>query len=115
MAVDRYVTRRRSVTVDEVSLGYQTLRLLPADELTEAQEGYSGAGWPPHWLVIAQEDLLGDPIFTDLSDELLPVYTAAHGEGVWEPVQIADSFDGFVLALGQVASVSGGREHPVGL
>ena len=65
--------------------------------------------------MIAHEDELGDPIFTDLAADQLPVFTAAHGEGVWEPVQIADSFDGFLAGLAAVAAVSGGREHPVGL
>jgi hypothetical protein len=112
---DRYVARRNATSVEEVSLGYRTVRLLRPDELEEAQVGYGGEGWAASWLVIATEDQLGDPIFTDLAEERLPVFTAAHGEGVWEPVQIADSLEGFALGLDAIASVSEGREHPVGL
>jgi hypothetical protein len=115
MSIDQYLARRERVSLDEVSLGFRTVRLLSRDELKGAQEGYEGEGWRPVWLVIAEEDELGDPIFTDLSVDPLPVFTAAHGEGVWEPVQIADSFAGFVAGLAEMASISAGREHPVGL
>jgi hypothetical protein len=115
MPRDRYVARREAVSLDEIALGYRTVRLLRPDELAPAQEGYQGEGWPADWLVVATEDELGDPIFTDLSIEQLPVFTAPHGQGDWEPVQLADSFDGFVAALAEVASISTGRDHPVGL
>ena len=102
--------------METVSLGYRTVELVRPDELPGAQEGYRGSeGWPADWLVIAIDDELGDPIFTDTSAEALPVFTAAHGQGVWEPVPIADSFDGFVAALAVVGSISAGREDPVGL
>lgn len=115
MAADRYLSRRESVALEDVSLGYRTVRLLSAAELPGSQEGYQGdEGWSSDWLVIAEEDELGDPIFADTSSERLPVFTAAHGEGVWEPVQIGDSFDGFVAGLREVSSISAGREHPVG-
>ena len=107
--------KRSHARIDQVSLGYRTVRLLSAAELTSAQAGYGGAGWSPEWLVVAEEDELGDPIFTDIEAEPLPVFTAEHGAGVWEPIQIADSFDSFVSALAQIASVAGGRQHPVGL
>lgn len=112
---DRYVALRGRVSFDEVSLGFRTVRLLQANELTKAQEGYAGPGWSADWLVIAEEDELGDPIVADLGVEDLPVFTAAHGEGEWEPIQLADSFAGFVAALEAVAAVSPGREDPVSL
>ena len=115
MSSDQYLALREGVDVDEVSLGFRTVNLLPPGELEAAQAGYEGADWSPSWLVIAQEDELGDPIFTDTASDRLPVFTAAHGEGEWNPVQIADSFQGFVTGLEAVASVSTGREHPVGL
>jgi len=115
LSIDQYLARRDRVALDEVSLGYRTVRLLSRGELNAAQEGYEGGGWRPEWLVIAEEDDLGDPIFTDLSVDRLPVFTAAHREGDWDPVQIADSFDGFVAALSDIASISARREHPAGL
>ena len=115
MSTDKYLALREGVDLDEVSLGFRTVTLLPPDELGAAQEGYEGEGWSPSWLVIAQEDELGDPIFTDTASDRLPVFTAPHGEGDWNPVQIADSFQGFVAGLAAVASVSDSREHPIGL
>jgi hypothetical protein len=115
MGRDGYVARRDAAGFEEVSLGFRTVRLLPVAELSAAQEGYNGNGWSSDWLVVATEDELGDPIFVDLGADRLPVYTAAHGEGVWEPVQIADSFEGLVAALDEVAAISAGREHPVAL
>ena len=52
--------------------------------------------WKKTWVVIANEDLNGDPIFIDLDDSRLPVYTAPHGAGHWEPVLLASSFSGFI-------------------
>jgi hypothetical protein len=112
---EHYLALRQTLGFDEVSLGWRTVTLIPAEELSEAQAGYSGPGWASSWLVIGYEDQLGDPIFVDRAVDSLPVFTAAHGEGEWDPVPIADSFDSFVAGLREVASVSAGREHPVGL
>ncbi len=125
MDIERYIEIRRGISLEEVSFGYQTVRLFPIEELEEAQLAYSvgdadedftgeGAGdWKRSWLVIAYEDLLGDPIFVDLSGPELPVYTAAHGEGEWNPVLVASSFNGFIEALKEVERVSKGRSNPV--
>jgi hypothetical protein len=67
----------------------------------------------PEWLVIAREDELGDPIFADISKPVWRVLTAPHGEGDWQPEQIADSFENFVAALELVRHVARGRETPV--
>jgi hypothetical protein len=111
--VDRYIRRRQQASLREVDFGYRSVEVVEPDELPAAQEGYGGTGWQPSWLVIATDDYLGDPIFTDLTDEQLPVFTAMHGVGTWEPVQIADSFEGFVGGLEAVASIAAQREHPV--
>jgi hypothetical protein len=58
--------------------------------------GENAGDWKRDWFVIACEDLLGDPIFVDLSEPGLPVFTAAHGEGEWNPVLIASSLRGFI-------------------
>ena len=125
MNTERYIEIRRSVPFDEVSFRSQTVKLFPVEELEEAQLGYSvgdagedftgeNAGdWRRSWLVIAYEDLLGDPIFVDLGEPELPVFTAAHGEGEWSPVLIASSFRGFIEALKEVERVSKGRSNPV--
>ena len=114
LLVDRYVKQRRKVSLNEALFGYRTVEVLEPDELHAAQEGYDGIDWQPSWLVIAIDEFFGgDPLFTDLADEYLPVFTALHGTGRWDAVQIADSFEGFIGALEAVASIAAGREHPV--
>lgn len=107
-----------------ISLGWRTVILFDEHEIDEAQVGYrrtsSGrnltsstpGSWQPTWLVIGIDDELGDPLFIDLADVRLPVYTCAHGAGSWEPVQIADSFEAFVRAAQRIAVLSHGRESP---
>jgi hypothetical protein len=104
--LNSYITRCRRASVHEASFGYRSVEIVDPDGLPAAQEGYNDPGWQPTWLVIATDDLLADPIFIDLTEEHLPVYTAVHGIGRWEPVQIADSFEGFVGGLEAVASIA---------
>lgn len=127
MNQNQYVELRNGVALRAVSLGYKTVTLFKANQLVKAQLGYSvdpngkslcgseEGDWQNTWLVIADEDLCGDPIFTDLASDKLPVYTAMHGEGSWEPVLIAESFSNFVLALEQIQALSKGRKNPVAL
>jgi hypothetical protein len=96
-------------------------------EIHDAQVGYSigdsgksfvgeqVGDWKENWLVIGYEDLCGDPIFIDLSQSELPVFTAAHGEGDWNPILIGSSLDGFVQALIEVERLAQGRNNPVQL
>jgi hypothetical protein len=115
MEIEKYAEARARTTLDEVSFGYTTVSLYPPEELEPAQAGYEGDGWRESWLVIGSEDLTGDPLFVDTADDALPVYTAMHGEGEWEPALVADSFAGFVTALETVAAAGQGRENPVQL
>jgi hypothetical protein len=116
-----------SFPFNEVSVGYRLVTLFTADELEEAQIGYSidingqsltGTGdgdWHPSWLVIGNEDETGDPIFIDADDDQFPVYIAMHGEGEWEPDKIAVSLKSFISALSYIKELSVGRENPVAL
>ena len=127
MNIDQYIEIRRNVTLGQVSFGYQTVRLFPVEELEEAQVGYcidpSGAiltgenegDWKHSWLVIGYEELCGDPFFADLNEKELPVFTAAHGEGMWNPVMVASSFGGFIESLNEIRRISHGRDNPVAL
>lgn len=111
----------------ETSFGYETIRVFQAPELPSLQVGYSvkptgecligdGDGdWHKRWLVVGYEELCGDPIFIDTSEEGFPVYTAIHGEGRWDAKRIAVSLDGFGRALLAVADIAKGRESPVAL
>lgn len=83
--------------------------IYPLDEIHQRQVGYrfdsSGRslitqdGWRSEWIVIGHEDLCGDPLIIDVSRSHLPVLTAAHGEGTWEPVVIARSVAVLVESL----------------
>ena len=116
---ERYRKLRRTVPFDSVSLGSTTLNLTGSSELEAAQQGYSivpegdETDWEQEWLVIGNEDLCGDPIFIDTSDESYPVYTAAHGMGEWSPQLIASSFEHFIQILTKLRQLSQGRENPV--
>jgi hypothetical protein len=107
----------------EVSLGYQTILVFRYPALQALQIGYSitptgeslNSGWPKEWIVIATEELCGDPIFIDASTTGFPVYTATHGQGHWEAERIAVSLESFGRALKLIEGVSRGREHPVAL
>ncbi len=87
--------------------GYEIeVEFVDPDELEAGQLGYAHApdgrsliepdGWRAEWLVVALDQLLGDPIFVDTSDGSLPVATAAHGEGVWDPLPLARSLEDFI-------------------
>ena len=55
-----------------------------------------GVDWQPQWFVIGMETLIGDPVFVDLDDPNLPVFTAMHGMGSWRAVRLAPSLEGFL-------------------
>ena len=95
--------------LEDVQLGYRVST--SGEDLTGSREG----DWKNEWLVIGRDDLLGDPVFVDLTDEALPVFTAAHGEGSWSPVLIATSLHGFIEALKEIERISHGRSNPVEL
>jgi hypothetical protein len=107
----------------EVSFGYETIRVYQAPELESLQVGYSvkptgeslvgkeDGDWLKKWIVIGCEELCGDPIFIDTSVKGFPVYTAAHGEGRWDPTPVAVSLEGFGKALAVLAQAARGREY----
>jgi hypothetical protein len=127
MNIEEYIEVRKAIPLEKVSCGYRTVTLFSAAELAEGQVGYSvgEAGedftgesegdWRANWLVIGDEDVCGDPIFVDLSESDLPVFTAAHGQGRWDPEILASSFAGFVKALAEVDRVSQTRRNSVQL
>jgi hypothetical protein len=122
-----YVILRNKIKFDEVSLGSTRVYLFKDNEIEEAQIGYGidnkGSSltgtvegyWKESWLVIAYEDLCGDPIFIDIHKKGFPVYTAIHGEGTWDPENIATSFENFTKALTYIIEISKDRENPVKL
>ena len=59
--------------------------------------------------MIGYEDLCGDPIFLDVSKSELPVFTASHGQGLWESELIAQSAAAFFGSLHIVEEVQSGQ------
>jgi hypothetical protein len=62
-------------------------------------------GWKVEWIVIGHDTLVGDPIFIDVRRMGFPVFTAAHGEGAWEPFMIASSAAVLFRTLDTLAAV----------
>lgn len=77
--------------LDALQIGYAT-NALTGQSLVGSGEG----DWRATWLTIGSETLCGDPIFVDLADSAMPVLTATHGAGAWQPEQISRSLDDFV-------------------
>lgn len=101
----------------DVLIGYNELNFYTHAELDDAQIGYREGErrWNDAWLVIAVDRLVGDPIFVDTSSPHLRVATAAHGEGEWEPIIIADSLDSFTYIINDLKKLSINRESPVAM
>ncbi len=111
MTLNQYMELRDAISLRSVYLSHRRITLFKVKELQKAQLGYSvdpngnslcgykEGDWRESWLVIANEDQCGDPIFIDLAIEDSPVYTAIHGEEFWEPQVIANSFRDFIQAF----------------
>ncbi len=121
---ERYIEIRRNLPIAEVSFGCG-IKLLSVAEVEDGQIGYSvgpdgkslcsgvTGAWEPNWIVIGCETACGDPIFIDIRAVALPVFTAIHGEGTWEPTQIATSIEAFVKCIQEFSRISVGRKNPV--
>jgi len=115
------------IPVREIRLGYRAVVLFLPENLDDEQIGYTRAedgsilsgdasgDWRKSWIVVGYEDETGDPIFVDSAEAALPVYTAIHGQGEWEPELLSNSFSGFIEALMAVHDISANRDNPVKL
>ncbi len=111
----------------EISVGYNEITFFAVDELNEGQVGYSvddnnnslitgqEGDWKDEWLVIGVDGLIGDPILVDTSSKKLQVFTAAHGDGEWEPISIADTLDSFTDIILELKKIRINRTTPVDL
>lgn len=94
------------------------LTIYALNEIVEGQLGYSvdPSGkdltgpdrWHAEWIVIGHENLCGDPIFIDVRNTNLPVFTAMHGAGTWDEVLIAQSAAVFFESLAVVKRIQSG-------
>lgn len=122
--VERYRALIGDAERKDVPFGYGGVTLFSAAELEHAQTGYSvapdgtslcgnGAGdWKKSWLVIGQDQLLDDPIFIDIDQEAMPVFTAEPGEGAWNAVSVCSSVIVFRGVVEEFAALAEGRESP---
>ncbi len=78
----------------------------------ESLFGFDEGDWQEGWYVIGRETSCGDPVFLDLNDVGLPVYTSSHGMGDWEATCIAESYEDFLLVLNAIESVVIDRKVP---
>src|SRR5512139_4289849 len=97
--------------ITEVYFGSEGFRIYTPEELEKAQLGYSKhpdgkdltgqdeGDWKKEWIVIGRDTNLGDPYFTDTSQAHLPVYTAMHGTGSWEPYIVSPCLHSFLSSL----------------
>jgi hypothetical protein len=110
----------------DISLGYNEINFIIAENLDEGQIGYSvdtngnslitgkDGDWQEGWLVVAS-DQIGDPIFVDVRSNKLTVLSATHGHVTWEPFVIADSLDNFKNIIAIIHDISRDRTNPVAL
>lgn len=123
----RYAALRATLPNSEVSFGCGGLHLFDVSELESSQVGYSVASdgtslcgdpdgaWKASWMVIGYETACGDPLFVETADPALPVLTAIHGVGSWDPVAVSISLSAFWKSLEEFAGISAGRGNPVEL
>ncbi|MCU5408931.1 hypothetical protein OCA16_31010 [Bacillus cereus] len=84
-----------SSEIEDGQVGYHVD--LDGQDLTSGKEG----DWREEWIVIGMDSYVGDPVFVDISDISIPVYTAEHGEDFWNPVCIGDSIDEIIQQFKQ--------------
>jgi len=120
-----YATALAKLPTLEVSCDVGGLELFPVLSLENAQVGYSrtpdgtsligqeSGAWKAGWMVIGRETCCGDPIFVDVEDVSVPVFTAPHGEVSWNPQQIATSIEAFVACFQEFAQIAKLRANPV--
>ena len=124
---DSYLKARRALPVNEISFGVGGIKLFTADEIEEGQVGYrvtsdgkslcseEQGAWMPSWIAIGYETACGDPLFIETAEPSLPVLTAMHGEGTWEPMPVAISFEAFAESFRDFAKIAQHRNSPVEL
>jgi hypothetical protein len=86
---------------------YTNFILFHPSQLEEEQYGYNksesgesligdnSGDWKDGWIVIGYSEYLNDPLFVDAKNSDLPIYTAAHGMGSWEPILLYSTWEQF--------------------
>ena len=108
----------------EVSINYSDLSFPDTSDFQDFQAGYrfnsitsedltsdKSGSWQKDWYVIGYHS--GDPFFVKLSSDKVPVYTAYHGQGNWEPKLVTKTIEDFQQIINKIKEISIGRETPI--
>lgn len=122
---ESFIAVAKCNTIKNISLGYDEIYIFEIDNIEKGQIGYSideegnklttedERSWNSNWLVIGYSENTGDPFFIDISSKDFPVFTSMHGEEIWDPTLIADTYLNFIEILTRLHQLSLGRETPV--
>ena len=86
---------------EEAQLGYRNHP--DGTDLTGTHDG----DWLPTWYMIGSDTTVGDPFFVDTASDSLPVYTAMHGQGSWDPDLVSKSLEAFFSSIQFLQEKSG--------
>lgn len=95
-----------------------SLKLVGSDGLKTLRAEYSShsdrddTGWNESWIPIGV-DGLGDPLFVDADSSGLPVFSAQHGRGSWEPEATNGSLTSFAMTVEVLQSAASQFEQHV--
>ena len=123
MTLDDLRDQLRELPWKRLSIGYVEFHFVDPDRLDEKQTGYrvgakglsligKDGAWEKDWFVFGWSDS-GDPFFTDVATGR--VYTAIHGQGLWEPECVATNLNEPAQIMRRPKDLSDGREYPSGL
>ncbi len=111
MYKNKLTTQLDKCDITDVYFGFSGFRLIPHEDLEDVQLGYkldpdgeevtgeADGDWHASWYVFARDLTLDDPVFVDLSQEQLPVYTADRETEEWDPEPVSDSLENFIRSL----------------
>jgi hypothetical protein len=98
----------------EVLFGFGGIELSEIDDVLQSTRHGHDSGLDGRWLVIGKEVGLGDPLLLDTGSSQ-GVYIVLETDDINAPTRVADSLDGFAVALAELRRLSEGRENPMKL
>jgi hypothetical protein len=108
-----FIEKLNKINFNEVSIGYTTITIYPSDSLEDMQ--ITGIDYlSDKFIVFGNEDVCGDLLCVDTSNNSLPVYLVPLDNEI-DSECISISFDNFINILHLLRDISIGRENPVKL
>lgn len=121
MTEEQLKNELNKLSLSNISIGYIELQFAKGENLADLQIGYrvndkgesligtKNGDWQQDWFVIGQDDM-GDPIFISLQSE--KIFTAAHGEGDWEAILIANNLNELKRIVNKLEILGRNRSNP---